>query len=110
MIGFIIVTQSVSREAKNNGAELCRFVKFHIERSIKHGRDNASLVCIIYKGKGYYTPNATCASCAFHAQEMREDVLEHVNDRINDMMSEVRQRIGTEKEVMNKENKYNDKR
>lgn len=41
---------------------------------------------------------------------MREDVLEHVNDRINDMMSEVRQKIGTEKEVMSKENKYNDKR
>lgn len=86
------------------------FVKFHIERSIKHERDNSSLSRVYIKGKRYYTPNATCASCSFHAQEMREDVLEHVNDRINDMMSEVRQKIGTEKEVMSKENKYNDKR
>ncbi|XP_032678247.1 sterol O-acyltransferase 2-like [Odontomachus brunneus] len=43
-------------------------------------------------------------------QEMREDVLEKVNDRINDMMSEVRQKIETENEVLNKENKYDDKR
>lgn len=41
---------------------------------------------------------------------MREDVLEQVNDRINHMMSEVKQRIGTEEEVLNKENKYDDKK
>lgn len=41
---------------------------------------------------------------------MREDVLEHVNVRINDMMSEVRQRMGTEKGVLDKEDKYADKK